>query len=198
MNPGFLTQHRLRRDGSHQHQAARAGKLDVPQQKRQTLDDFGIIRRSATRRTPGDQVGEQALAAIKPDARQHLVEQPARRARKGAAFHIFLGPRNIAHDHQARIGVAIGEHQPGGGHAQRAGVVLLQYLPQFFARLRRCGQFGADLPRRARLARKGGDIRCGGCLHPCFGQNRKGRGGHRDKAIQRLVRQRLVGAPFDL
>ena len=64
--------------------------------------------------------------ARQADRGQHPVQELARRADEGLALDVLVAARRLAHQHDARSGVAVGKAQPGRRLLERAGVEGLQ------------------------------------------------------------------------
>ena len=69
---------------------------------------------------PGQHVDDVGGGAVEPDGRQHFVQQLARAADEGQAGLVFLDAGRFADEHDARFGVAVGEHGGVGELLQRA------------------------------------------------------------------------------
>ena len=105
-----------------QHQAPGPHQGDVAEQERQADQHLAVGRVAVAGGAPGNQVGDQELRPVEPDARQHAVEQLAGRADERLAGPVFLGAGAFADQHQAGSRVAVGEHQVGRRGGERAAV----------------------------------------------------------------------------
>ena len=109
-------------------------QFDLPLDERQA--DLRLLRRRrpVAGRPPRNDVGDVGVAAIKPDRRDHPVEQFARAPDKRQALDVFLASGSLADEHDAGLRVAVGEYQPGCGEFQRAAVEIFQHRAQRFER----------------------------------------------------------------
>ena len=95
-------------------------------------------------RSPGGRQGisgrEQQPGPVQADAGQHPVEIGAGGAGERGAQAVVLIARRLADQQQAGVGGAVGEHQVGGGGAQRAEVEAGDGVPQRGQRVGRRGR----------------------------------------------------------
>ena len=100
-------------------------------------------------RPPRNHVGDVGLAAVEPDRRHHPVEQLAGAADERQALDVLVAPGRFADEHDPRLRIAVGEHQPRRGVLQRAALELLQQRAQRLQRRR--GSRRLARRRRSRL-----------------------------------------------
>ena len=133
--------------------AARANQLDLTLEERLADRDLGGGRRAVAGRAPEDDVGDPDRAPVEPDRRQHPVEQLAAGADERLALPVLLGPGRLADQHQRRLGVAVGEAQPGRGLLERAAVEPLQRRFELGQRLAAGGD-GPGMQRALAVTRR--------------------------------------------
>jgi hypothetical protein len=109
---------------------------------RQIADSCGVGVRLPGR-PPGHDVGDIDRRAIEPDRRQHAVEQLAGAADERQALDVLVASWRLAHEHHARLRVAVGEHELGGGGAHAQPSKRSRIAAQFFE------AGGASSPPRA-------------------------------------------------
>ena len=126
--------------------------------------DFLLLRRrrAVAGRAPGDDVGDVGARAVEPDRRDHAVEQFSGAADEGEALQVLLHARRLADEHHARLRVAVGEDEVGGGEAEVAALESLERRAELvergggrggFARGHDRGLGGDSEGRRGELAR---------------------------------------------
>ena len=153
-------QQRLGRGIAERHQHVGIDQFDLPLDERQA--DLRLLRRrgAVAGRPPRDHVGDVGLAAVEPDRRDHPVQQFAGTSDERQAFDILVAAGRFADEHDARLGIAVGEHQPRRGVFQRASVEIFQQRAQRFQRRRgprrfACGDDRSFRGRRDFAARNG-------------------------------------------
>ena len=194
-------QQRLRRGIAERHQHVRVHQLDLPLDERQA--DLRLLRRRrpVAGRPPGNHVGDVGLAAVEPDRRDHPVEQFSGTSDKGQALDVLVAPGRFADEHDARLRIAVGKHQPRRGVFQRAAVEIFQKRAQRFQRRRRSRRFARDGDGRFRRGRYFAARNCrrrGGHFPQRAGWRRLADRGGGDRGvglaqpIDRLLRQRAI------
>ena len=154
----------LGRGIAERHQHVGIDQFDLPPDERQA--DLGFLRgrRPVAGRPPRNHVGDIGLAAIDPDGCDHPVQQFAGTADERQSLDILFAPGRLADEHDARLRVAVGEHQPRCGVFQRAAVEVFEKLPQHFQRgrgSRRLAGGGNSFVRRQRqIGSRGRRDRC--------------------------------------
>ncbi len=108
----------------------------------------GLLRRrgAIARRAPGHDVGDIDLGAVEADRREHPVEQLPGAADERAADPVFVAARRLAHQHDPRVGRAVGEHQLRRRRLEAAALEAFERRAQLVEGARRRGRFA----RRAR------------------------------------------------
>jgi len=106
------------------------GELDLAQHERQADRGFLRRRRAIAGRTPRHDVGDVGRGSVEPDRRHHPVEQLARAADERQALDVLIAPRRFAHEHDARLRIAVGENELGRGRAQRAAFEAFEQRAQ--------------------------------------------------------------------
>ena len=159
-------QQRLRRGIAERHQHVRIDEFDLPLDERQA--DLRLLRRrrAVAGRPPRNHVGDIGLAAVEPDRRDHPVQQFAGTSDERQSLDILVASRRFADEHDARLRIAVGKHQPRRGVFQRAAVEILQQRAQRLQRGRGSRRFPCrgdrGLRRRRNFAAR--NCRCG-CRH---------------------------------
>ena len=166
-------QQRLRRGIAERHQHVRIHELDLPLDERQA--DLRLLRRRrpVAGRPPGNHVGDVGFAAVEPDRGDHPVQQFAGASDKRQALDVLVAPGRFADEHDARLRIAVGKHQPRRGVFQRAALEILQERAQCFQR-RRCSR---GFARMAMAASGGGAVSLRGTAGVAAGVSRNRRGG---------------------
>ena len=129
----------LRRRVAHADQHVGIGKLDLAQDEGQADRGFLRRRRAVAGRPPRHDVGDVGARAVEPDRRHHPVEQLAGTADERQARDILVASRRLAHEHHARLRVAVGEHELGRGRFERAAVEALEHGAQLLEARRGLG-----------------------------------------------------------
>ena len=144
--PSRVAEQGLRRGIAERHQHVGIDQFDLALDEGQA--DLGLLRRrrAVAGRPPGNHIGDVGAAAVEPDRRDHAVQQLARAADERQPLEVFLASGGLADEHDARLRVAVGKHQPRGGRFQRAAVEIFQQRPQRLQRRRGPRRF----PRRRR------------------------------------------------
>ena len=124
--PSRVDSKRLGRGIAERDQHVRVHQFDLALDERQA--DLRFLRRrgAVAGRPPRNHIGDVGLAAVEPDRRDHAVEQLAGTADERQALDVLVAPGRLADEHDARLRIAVGEHQPRGGVFQRAAVEFFQ------------------------------------------------------------------------
>ena len=155
----------------------------------------------------GMHVGDVGLAAIEPDRRDHAVQQLAGTSDEGQALDILVAAGGFADEHDARLGIAVGKHQPRRGVLQRATLESFQQRAQRFQRRRGscCFARGGNRGLRRRRYFAARNSRHGGRHFPRRAKRRRlthrcssGRDIGFGKPIDRLLRQCAVDSGFQI
>ncbi len=131
----------LRRGSTEANQDIRIGKLDLPQDKRQT--DLAFLRRwrAVAGWPPWNDIGDIGASTIKPDRAHHQIEELARAADERQAGTIFVSAGRFADEHHACARCTISEHKLLGGLAQAAALEAVEDGAQFIERGGFAGRF---------------------------------------------------------
>ena len=177
-------------------------QFDLPLDEGQADLRFLRRRRAVAGRPPRDDIGDVGLAAVEPDRRDHPVQQLAGTSDERQALDVLVAPGRFADEHDARLRIAVGKHQPRRGVFQRAAVEIFQQRAQRLQRRRGSRRFPRRCDRRLRRAALS---RCAAAGIAAGGVLIKGRGGAVSRArcggagrvgigqpVDRLVRQRAV------
>ncbi len=137
-------------------QHVRIHQFDLALDERQA--DLRLLRRrrAVAGRPPGNDIGDVGVAAVEPDRGDHPVQQFARTADERQALEVLLAPGSLADEHDPRLRVAVGEHQPRGGRFQRAAVETFQERAQRLERRRGARRFPRRQDRGFRRRRRFG------------------------------------------
>ncbi|MNX94377.1 hypothetical protein D3C86_1266050 [compost metagenome] len=92
-------------------QVFRLGKRDLSLDEGAADIHLGLRRRAVARRPPGHDIAEHDGAALKPDGRQHAVEQKPGLAGEGKALAVVIRVRHRADDHDGGGGITFGENR---------------------------------------------------------------------------------------
>ncbi len=117
---------RLRRWPAETDQHVRIDQLDLAQRERQADRQFLRRRRAVAGRPPGHDIGDIGIGAGEPDRRHDAIEELAGAAHERQPLDILVAAGRLAHEHHARLRIAVGKNQPRGGRSQGAAGEAVQ------------------------------------------------------------------------
>ena len=156
-------QQRLGRGIAERHQHVRIDQFDLALDERQA--DLRLLRRrrAVAGRPPRNDVGDIGVAAVEPDRGDHPVQQFAGTSDERQPLDVLVASGRLADEHDARLRVAVGEHQPRRGAISarsRRNSPAARAAPPATAR---CAPLPAPMrsrppaPARFRCAKRAGD-----------------------------------------
>src|SRR5262249_32759004 len=147
------------------YQDIRVCKFDLAQRKRQANGGFLWGWRTVPGGSPGHDVGDVRGLPVKPNGRQHAIQELAGAADERQPGNVLVTPGSLADEHHPRFRVSIGEDKLSCSGSQCTAFEAKQDFPQLFKASRASCHLARSPSGRLRRDR-GCTARgwCGGCI----------------------------------